>query len=61
MQRQAIEAEDRGAVMVVTKGLDAGQPIVLDGQSRLENGSHIVGDSGSRPGHPRRRRRGADA
>jgi len=43
VQRQAIEAEDRGPVMVVTKGLDAGQAIVLDGQSRLENGSHIVG------------------
>jgi multidrug efflux system membrane fusion protein len=43
VQRQAIEAEDRGPVMVVTKGLDAGQAIVLDGQSRLENGSHIAG------------------
>ena len=43
VQRQAIEAQDRGPVMVVTKGLDAGQVIVLDGQSRLENGTHIVG------------------
>jgi multidrug efflux system membrane fusion protein len=42
VQRQAIEAEDRGSVMVVTKGLDAGQAIVLDGQSRLENGTHVV-------------------
>ena len=43
VQRQDIEAEDRGPVMVVTKGLDAGQAIVVDGQSRLENGSHVVG------------------
>jgi multidrug efflux system membrane fusion protein len=42
VQRQAIEAVDRGPVMVVTKGLDAGQTIVLDGQSRLDNGSHIA-------------------
>ena len=42
VQRQPIEAEDRGPVMVVTKGLDAGQPVVLDGQSRLENGMHVV-------------------
>ena len=30
--------------MVITKGLDAGQPIVLDGQSRLENGIARRGD-----------------
>jgi membrane fusion protein, multidrug efflux system len=42
VQRQAIDAEDRGPVMVVTKGLDVGQVIVLDGQSRLENGMHVV-------------------
>jgi multidrug efflux system membrane fusion protein len=42
VQRQAIEAVDYGPVMVVTKGLDAGQTIVLDGQSRLENGTHVV-------------------
>ena len=28
--------------MVITKGLDAGQTIVLDGQSRLENGIAIA-------------------
>jgi multidrug efflux system membrane fusion protein len=49
VQRQAIEAEDRGPVMVVTKGLDAGQAIVLDGQSRLENGTHIVAAAGTTP------------
>lgn len=43
VQRQAIEGEDRGPVMVVTKGLDAGQTIVLDGQSRLENGTRVAG------------------
>jgi membrane fusion protein, multidrug efflux system len=42
VQRQAIEAEDRGPVMVVTNGLDAGQTVVVDGQSRLENGTHVV-------------------
>jgi hypothetical protein len=42
VQRQALDGEVRGSVMVVTKGLDAGQTIVLDGQSRLENGSHVV-------------------
>ena len=41
VQRQPIQAEDRGRLMTVTKGLDAGQPIVLDGQSRLENGMHV--------------------
>ncbi len=47
VQRQAIEAEDRGPVMVVTKGLDAGQTIVLDGQSRLENGSRVAATAGA--------------
>ncbi len=42
VQRQPIEAEDRGPVMVITKGLDTGQAIVLDGQSRLENGTHVA-------------------
>jgi multidrug efflux system membrane fusion protein len=50
VQRQPIEAEDRGSVMVVTKGLDAGQTIVLDGQSRLENGTHVVATAGAPPG-----------
>ena len=58
MQRQAIEAEDRGPVMVVTKGLDAGQTIVLDGQSRLENGSRVQATAG---GVPDSADRGAEA
>jgi multidrug efflux system membrane fusion protein len=42
VHRVPIDAEDRGVLMVVTKGLEPGQRIVLDGQSRLENGSHIT-------------------
>jgi membrane fusion protein, multidrug efflux system len=42
VQRQPVQAEDRGPVMVVTRGLDAGQQVVLDGQSRLENGIHVA-------------------
>lgn len=41
VQRQEIEAQDQGQVMVVTKGLEEGQTVVLDGQSRLENGLHV--------------------
>jgi membrane fusion protein, multidrug efflux system len=42
VHRQPVQAEDRGAVMVVTRGLDVGQQVVLDGQSRLENGMHVA-------------------
>jgi len=42
VQRQPILAEDRGLVMAVTKGLNAGEQVVLDGQSRLENGIHVM-------------------
>ena len=42
VQRQTIDGEDRGAVMVVTKGLDAGQAVVLDGQSRLQDGTLVA-------------------
>jgi membrane fusion protein, multidrug efflux system len=42
VQRQPVEAEDRGPVMVISKGLDAGQTIVLDGQSRLQDGTLIA-------------------
>jgi multidrug efflux system membrane fusion protein len=42
VQRQQVEAEDRGDVMVITKGIDPGQEVVLDGQSRLENGTLIT-------------------
>ena len=49
VRRVPIEAEDRGAVMLVTNGLEAGQRIVLDGQSRLENGTHIVANTATAP------------
>ena len=42
VQRQTVVAEDRGPVMVITKGLDAGQTIVLDGQSRLQEGMLVA-------------------
>lgn len=42
VQRQVIEGEEQGSELVVSKGLDAGQTVVLDGQSRLENGVHVT-------------------
>lgn len=42
VQRQPVQAVDRGPVTVVTAGLDAGQKVVLDGQSRLENGVRVA-------------------
>ena len=42
VHRQLVVAEDRGPVMVITKGLDAGQAIVLDGQSRLQDGTLVA-------------------
>ncbi|HLY89420.1 MAG TPA: efflux RND transporter periplasmic adaptor subunit [Acetobacteraceae bacterium] len=47
--RQSVEAVDRGDVMVITKGLQAGQEIVLDGQSRLDNGMLITAMTPSAP------------
>jgi membrane fusion protein, multidrug efflux system len=41
VQRQIVDAVDRGDVMVIRKGLEVGQQIVLDGQSRLDNGTLI--------------------
>lgn len=43
VQRQIVTAEDRGSVMVITKGLDPGQQIVLEGQSRLQDGTLVAG------------------
>jgi membrane fusion protein, multidrug efflux system len=42
VHRQPVTVEDRGPVMVITKGLDAGQTIVLDGQSRLQDGMLVA-------------------
>ncbi len=50
VQRQAVQAEDRGKVMIITKGLDSGQTIVLDGQSRLENGTLVAGKMAAQAG-----------
>jgi multidrug efflux system membrane fusion protein len=42
VHRQSVAVVDRGPVMVVTKGLEPGQTIVLDGQSRLQEGMLVV-------------------
>jgi membrane fusion protein, multidrug efflux system len=47
VHRQPVVAEDRGPVMVITQGLDAGTTIVLDGQSRLQDGMLIAGSTSS--------------
>ena len=47
VHRQPVTAEDRGSVMVITDGLDAGQSIVLDGQSRLQEGMLVAATAGS--------------
>jgi multidrug efflux system membrane fusion protein len=49
VQRQPVEGQDRGDVMVIAKGLDAGQELVLDGQSRLENGTLITATAPAPP------------
>ncbi len=47
VQRQTVVAEDRGPVMVITKGIEAGQAIVLDGQSRLQDGMLVTATAAS--------------
>jgi multidrug efflux system membrane fusion protein len=42
VHRQPVSVEDRGPVMVITQGLEAGQTIVLDGQSRLQDGMLVA-------------------
>jgi multidrug efflux system membrane fusion protein len=42
VQRQPVVAQDRGPMMVITKGLEVGQTIVLDGQSRLQEGTLVA-------------------
>ncbi len=54
VQRQIVEAVDRGDVMVIVKGLDPGQEVVLDGQSRLENGTLITATASPPPATPTR-------
>jgi hypothetical protein len=52
VQRQIVQAVDRGDVMVIEKGLDAGQEIVLDGQSRLDNGMLVTALTPAAPAKP---------
>jgi multidrug efflux system membrane fusion protein len=47
VHRQPVTAEDRGSVMVITQGLNAGETIVLDGQSRLQDGVLVTATAGS--------------
>ncbi|HEX4174241.1 MAG TPA: efflux RND transporter periplasmic adaptor subunit [Acetobacteraceae bacterium] len=47
VHRQPVTVEDRGPVMVVTQGLDAGQIVVLDGQSRLQDGMLVAATAAS--------------
>jgi membrane fusion protein, multidrug efflux system len=42
VERQAVESETRGDVAVITKGLQAGQQVVVRGQSRLDNGTLVT-------------------
>ena len=42
VHRQPVEVADRGSVMVITKGLDPGQTIVIDGHSRLQEGMLVA-------------------
>jgi multidrug efflux system membrane fusion protein len=40
--RQVVEVErDDGVTSIITKGLEEGQTAVTDGQSRLQNGTHV--------------------
>jgi multidrug efflux system membrane fusion protein len=47
VHRQPVTVDDRGSVMVVTRGLDAGQTIVVDGQSRLQDGTPVAATTAS--------------
>jgi membrane fusion protein, multidrug efflux system len=42
VERQAVESETRGDVAVISKGLQAGQQVVVRGQSRLDNGIQVA-------------------
>ena len=52
VERQTVEAVNRGDVMVITRGLQEGQEIVLDGQSRLDNGTLITAMTPAAPAPP---------
>jgi membrane fusion protein, multidrug efflux system len=42
VRRETVEAETEGDVSIIREGLQAGQEVVLRGQSRLDNGTRIV-------------------
>ena len=42
VQRRTVVADDQGSVMIIRQGLDPGQTIVLDGQSRLQEGTSVA-------------------
>ena len=42
VQRQAVTIETHGDVAVITSGLKAGEQVVLQGQSRLDNGMRVT-------------------
>ncbi len=51
--RQVIEiARDDGAVSIVSKGLEEGQTVVRDGQSRLRAGSRVAATDPAKAGGP---------
>jgi membrane fusion protein, multidrug efflux system len=45
VQRQAVESETRGDVAIISSGLQAGQQVVVRGQSRLDNGIRVAVES----------------
>jgi membrane fusion protein, multidrug efflux system len=50
VHRQTVVAEDRGPVMVISEGLDVGQTVVLNGQSRLQDGTLVAATTASAGG-----------
>lgn len=47
--RQVVEiSRDDGRLTIITKGLDEGQTVVLDGQSRLQAGSRVAVNGGTK-------------
>ena len=51
--RQNVEVDqDTGQLAVVTKGLSPGDRVVVTGQSRLQNGTHVAEVAQPQPGQP---------
>lgn len=50
VSRQSVEiSRDDGTLTIINKGLDEGQIVVRDGQSRLRSGSRVAANDPSRP------------